>query len=77
MRIFLSFISGPVSGIIDPDKQRYLTLREFKRLSSFPDDFIFASRKDGIEKMGNCVPPKFMYHIAKTIKENILGEING
>jgi DNA (cytosine-5)-methyltransferase 1 len=59
-------------GIIHPDCERYLTLMEYKRLSTFPDDFIFTSRKEGIARIGNSVPPKLMYEIAKCIKSNIL-----
>ena len=60
------------SGIIHPYKHRYLTLAEYKRLSTFPDDFQFTDRKTGVERIGNSVPPRFMFYIANTIKEEIL-----
>lgn len=63
------------SGIIHPNRKRYLNLSELKRIGSFPDDFQFTDRKNGNERIGNSVPPMLMYHIAKHIKENILENI--
>ena len=48
-----------------PAEQRYLTLAEGKRLSSFPDSFKFLSRSDGFRRIGNSVPPALMKHISK------------
>ncbi|MAH50988.1 DNA (cytosine-5-)-methyltransferase, partial [Candidatus Pacearchaeota archaeon] len=45
--------------------------------SSFPQDFIFKGSFDNQwARIGNAVMPKFMEHIAKTIKTEIL-EKNG
>lgn len=60
------------SGIIHPDRERYISLAEARRLSGFPDDYWFSGREKGIERMGNCVPPPFMMAVAKWIYENIL-----
>lgn len=60
------------TGIIHPDKKRYLTLMEYKRLTTFPDNFKFINRETGINRIGNSVPPKFMQAIAENIKINIL-----
>lgn len=55
-----------------PEYTRTLSIREMARLSSFPDSFMFLSGYSGADKIGNAVMPKMMYHIAKTIKEQIL-----
>ena len=60
------------TGIIHPNKQRYLSLSEMKRIASFPDDFKFTDRKHGVERIGNSVPPLLMKAIAEHIKVNIL-----
>jgi hypothetical protein len=49
-----------LSGIVHPDRERYISLAEAKRLASFPDQFQFTDRKHGIARIGNCVPPLFM-----------------
>lgn len=62
-----------LSGHIHPDEDRFLTIAELKRLSTFPDDFQLVGnfeQKWGL--IGNSVPPKFMEAIARTIKERIL-----
>ena len=52
---------------------RKLTITELQRLTSFPDAFNFLGNYPACkERIGNCVPPLFMYAIAKHIKENIL-----
>jgi len=63
------------TGIIHPDKQRYLSIGEMKRIASFPDAFQFpGKRKNAVERMGNSVPPMFMYHIASHIYTHILSK---
>lgn len=59
-------------GIIHPDRKRYFSMNELKRLASFPDDFEFFNRKNAISRIGNCVPPNFMKEIALNIKQQIL-----
>lgn len=63
------------TGIIHPDKKRYLSVSEMKRISSFPDSFTFTSRKSGVERIGNSVPPNLMRAIAAHIKINILEKV--
>lgn len=60
------------SGLVHPDRERYISLAEAKRISSFPDDFKFLDRKSGIIRMGNSVPPLFMKAIAEHVRDNIL-----
>lgn len=55
------------------NESRNITIEEAKRLSTFPDDFRFiGSYNEQWSRIGNAVMPKFMYHIAKNIKDNIL-----
>lgn len=61
-----------LSGLVHPDRKRYISLAEAKRVSSFPDDFWFRDRESGIMRMGNCVPPNFMKAIAEHIYQHIL-----
>lgn len=59
--------------IIHPDRQRRLSIQEFKRLASFPDGWQFAGdRTDVVARIGNSVPPLFMKAIAEHIRDNIL-----
>jgi DNA (cytosine-5)-methyltransferase 1 len=60
------------SGLVHPDRERYISLAEARRISSFPDDFEFIDRKSGITRMGNSVPPLFMKAIAEHIRDKIL-----
>lgn len=66
-----------MTGIVHPDKERYLSLSEMKRIASFPDDFQFTDRKQGAMRIGNSVPPNLMKAIAEHIKINILEQLNG
>lgn len=59
-----------------PDKDESLSIEEVKRISTFPDDFIFTGPfREQWARMGNCVPPNFMKAIATHINEKILKEL--
>lgn len=60
-----------LTGIIHPNRQRYLNIHELRRCASFPDEFQFTDRKNGCERIGNAVMPKFMEAIATTIKRQV------
>jgi DNA (cytosine-5)-methyltransferase 1 len=51
---------------------RKLTFREWKRLGSFPDDY--QAKTDNIGKyiIGMSVPPKMMFEVAKTVRDQWL-----
>lgn len=54
---------------LHPRFNRYLSVREHARLSSFPDSFKFCgSLQEMYGQIGNAVPPKLAEAIAKSIK---------
>lgn len=56
--------------------KRKFTIDELKRICAFPDDFILTgSYAQQWERLGNSVPPVMMYHIAKTVRREILDKI--
>lgn len=63
-------VLGEVSlgGIVHPDRRRYLSLAEIKRIGGFPDSFEFTDRQRGIQRIGNSVPPPLMKAIASHVK---------
>jgi len=70
--IIKTFMEGAV-GLIHPFENRFLTISELKKLASFPDEFQFTGKfQEQWARIGNAVMPKFMYHIAKHIKETVL-----
>ncbi|WP_232688011.1 DNA cytosine methyltransferase [Halobacterium zhouii] len=56
--------------------ERTITLREGARLQTFPDDFEFGTpyQVHTARLIGNAVPPKLAYHIAKAVKSHLQGE---
>jgi len=59
--------------LIHPIETRTLTTNEYKRLGSFPDEYKFIGTPEQVtSRIGNSVPPLFMYHIAKHIKDDLL-----
>lgn len=63
----------PAGGrFIHPTEDRTLTPREAARIQSFPDDFVFYGTRTSIcKQIGNAVPPKLSYFLAKYV-HNIL-----
>ena len=60
-------------GLYHPSECRMLALSEFRRLASYPDDYVFTGvRRDFQERIGNSVPPLFMEAIARHIRQEIL-----
>lgn len=55
------------------NKKRRLSVRECAIIQTFPDDFIFEGKSLGMmyKQIGNAVPVKFAYEIAKCIKEEL------
>lgn len=61
-----------LTGVVHPDRQRYMNCNEYKRIASYPDNFKFIDRKSCIERIGNSVPPNFMKAIASHVYKEIL-----
>lgn len=59
------------SGIVHPLENRRYSVREIARFQSFPDNFKFigASTSQKYKMIGNAVPVKLAYHMAKAIYE--------
>ncbi|MCM1037984.1 MAG: DNA cytosine methyltransferase [Ruminococcus sp.] len=60
----------PAGGrFIHPDEDRTLSPREAARIQSFPDDFVFyGARREISRQIGNAVPPKISYFLARLIQ---------
>lgn len=53
-----------------PDETRPFTTREYARIQSFPDSFIFKGSTNNIYKqIGNAVPVNLAYHVGLSIKK--------
>ena len=49
---------------------RRLTIKELKRIQSFPDDYILCgNKKEQITQIGNAVACKFAYHLGKYLTD--------
>ncbi|WP_434328571.1 DNA cytosine methyltransferase [Mycoplasma capricolum subsp. capricolum] len=60
---------------VHPVLPRVLTPRELANLQSFPEDFIFLGTKSSVLKqIGNAVPVKLSFEIAKIVKEIFFNE---
>ena len=56
------------TGLLHYNENRFLTISELKRLSSFPDDFKFIGKfEEQWARIGNAVMPMFMYYISSHI----------
>jgi DNA (cytosine-5)-methyltransferase 1 len=74
MTITTRFDTPSGGRFIHPSKNRTITAREAARLQSFPDDYIFMGKKTSVSKqIGNAVPPKLSFFLAKYIS-NLIGE---
>lgn len=67
--------SGSAS-VTHPTEKRKFSIAELKRICAFPDDFILTGTyAQQWERMGRAVPPVMMYHIAATVRDQILARI--
>lgn len=67
----------PAGGrFIHPDENRTLTPREAARIQSFSDDYVFYGDKRSISRqIGNAVPPKISYFLARLLQNMYEGQI--
>ena len=74
--ILASHGSPGIASIMHPFEKRKFSIRELKRLSSFPEDFVLTgSYEQKYERIGRAVPPLAMKAIAETIRTRILDPI--
>lgn len=60
---------GPVINV-HPNGKRRMTVREYARIQTFPDDFFFSGSVSSMyRQIGNAVPPKFSFVLVKIIKK--------
>lgn len=65
-------ITGDMRKVFHYNQNRALTSRELARLQSFPDDFVFMGTSISVQQqIGNAVPPKLAFEIAKMVKESL------
>jgi len=65
---------GPgAASVTHPTEKRKFTIAELRRICAFPDDFILTGDyAQQWERLGRAVPPVMMYHIASTVRDEIL-----
>ena len=60
---------GPVINV-HPSEKRRMTVREYARIQTFPDDFMFVGSISSMYKqIGNAVPPKLSFVLSNLIYE--------
>ena len=64
------------SGVWHPTESRVFSVRECARIQSFPDWFCFEGRtlKSKYKQIGNAVPPRLAYEIAKNVRAALEGK---
>lgn len=64
-----TMVPGHNAFPLHPTEDRSLTVREAARIQTFPDDVVFCgSRQNQCIQVGNAVPVKLAYELAKHIK---------
>lgn len=72
-----TMVPGHNAFPLHPTENRSLTVREAARLQTFPDDMVFmGNRQNQCIQVGNAVPVKLAYVLAKTIN-NFLDDCEG
>lgn len=57
------------ASVVHPLEKRKFTVKELKRLSGVPDDFVLTGNyMQQVERLGRCVPPVMMMHVARAVK---------
>lgn len=63
-------------GVHHPTQPRTFSLAEVKRLGGFPDDYrLMGSFREAYGRVGLCVPPVMMMHIAAAVRDGILDKL--
>lgn len=53
-------------------EKRRFTLTEYRRIGSFPDEFIFPHGFSDVQLIGNSVPPNLMRAVAEQVRDSVL-----
>lgn len=65
-----------LASVAHPFECRKFSIAELKRLSGFPDDYVFlGTYAQQYERMGRSVPPVMMMHIAAAIRDGVLRKV--
>lgn len=65
-----TMVPGHNAFPLHPTEDRSLTVREAARIQTFPDDVVFCgSRQNQCIQVGNAVPVKLAYELAKNLKK--------
>jgi len=65
------------ASVVHPLERRKFTVSELKRICAFPDDFVLTGDySQSVERLGRAVPPVMMFHIAATVRDEILGRLS-
>jgi DNA (cytosine-5)-methyltransferase 1 len=64
------------AGVWHPIRPRVLSVREVARIQTFPDWYVFKGRsiKSKYQQIGNAVPPRLAYEIARSIRSVLNGK---
>lgn len=70
-----TMVPGHNAFPLHPIENRSLTVREAARIQTFPDDVIFCgTRQNQCIQVGNAVPVKLAYQLAKHIEKTLKGD---
>ena len=72
-----TYVEAETDGSTHSYERRKFTIDELKRICAFPDDFILTGTyEQQWERLGRAVPPVMMYHVARVIRDEILGRLS-
>ena len=64
---------GGRAGLLHPEEDRTLTVRELKRVCALPNDFVLTGTfNQKVERVGRMVPPALTASIARNLNEKVL-----
>ncbi len=62
-----------LASVCHPTERRKFSIAELRRICAFPDDFkLTGSYAQQWERLGRAVPPVMMFHVARTVRDEIL-----
>jgi len=62
-----------IASVAHPTERRKFSIAELKRICAFPDDFVVTGTyAQQWERLGRAVPPVMMFHVARTVRDEVL-----